>query len=152
MAVSCRAEIRAFLASKTLAVVGASRDRKKFGNAVFRELSAKGYRVYPVNPAAVTIEGERSYPMLSALPEPVDGIVVVVPPSQTDQVVRQAWEAGIRRIWMQNGAESDSAIRFCEEHGMSVVHHECIMMFAEPARFFHRTHRWVRGLAGRLPK
>jgi uncharacterized protein len=152
MPASSRAQIRAFLASKTLAVVGASRDRQKFGNAVFRQLRAKGYKVYPVNPNAEMIDEERCYPTLSALPEPVDGIVVVVPPAQTEQTVRQARDAGVHRVWMQNGAESELATRFCEEHSMSVVHHECILMFAEPAPFFHRMHRWVRGVAGGLPK
>ncbi|NOY06371.1 MAG: CoA-binding protein, partial [Chlorobi bacterium] len=62
-----------------------------------------------------------------------------------------AAENGIRRIWMQQGAESEEAIRFCEEHGINVVHGECIMMFMEDPAFMHRAHRWVWKLLGKLP-
>jgi predicted CoA-binding protein len=66
--------------------------------------------------------------------------------------VRDAAAAGIRRVWMQQGAESEAAIRFCAENGISAVHGECILMFAEPAAFYHRMHRWVWGLLGKLPR
>jgi hypothetical protein len=51
---------------------------------------------------------------------------------------------------MQQGAESPVAIGYCEEHGIDVVHGECIMMFAAPTGI-HRLHRWLRGFFGRLP-
>ena len=73
-------------------------------------------------------------------------------PAQTQQVVRDAAAAGIRRVWLQQGAESAAAIRFCEENGISTVHGECILMFAEPAAFYHRAHRWVWKLLGKLPR
>ncbi len=78
--------------------------------------------------------------------------MLVVPPAETEKVVHEAAEVGIRRVWMQQGAESGVAIRFCEEHGIDVVHGECILMFAEPAEFYHRMHRWVWGLLGKLPE
>jgi hypothetical protein len=73
-------------------------------------------------------------------------------PAQAEQVVRRAAAAGIRRVWLQQGAESATAIRFCEENGISTVHGECILMFAEPAAWFHRAHRWVWKLLGKLPR
>jgi len=75
-----------------------------------------------------------------------------VPPAETEQVVQEAAAAGIRRVWMQQGAESEAAIRFCEEHGMSVVHGECILMFAQPVDSVHRLHRWIWRLLGKLPQ
>ena len=138
--------INAFLAQRTLAVVGVSRGGKKFGNTVFQNLKTKGYRVYPVNPHAGTIAGERCYPDLNSLPEKVGGVVLVVPPNETARMVRQAADAGIKRVWMQQGAESDEALRFCETHDISAIHDECIMMFAEPTAFPHKVHRWVRQL------
>ena len=147
-----RAAINEFLGSKTLAVVGVSAKRRGFGYMVYHDLKGKGYTVYPVNPNTNAIDGDPCYPDVRLLPEKVDGIVLVIPPEQTEQVVAEAAEAGIRRLWMQQGAESDAAIRFCEEHGISVVHSECIMMFASPAGFPHRVHRWVRGVVGRLPE
>jgi len=149
--VSTRALVSDFVSRRTLALVGVSRSGKKFGNAAYRELTAKGYTVYPVHPEAETIEGARCWPSLAALPKPVDGVVVVVPPAQTAAVVRDARAVGIPRVWMQQGAESAEAIAFCEEHGIPVVHHECILMFAEPLGWFHRAHRGLWRLLGKLP-
>src|SRR5512135_2380436 len=119
-----RASIDDFLKQRTIAVVGASRKKGKFGNTLFKELKAKGYTAIPINPNSDTIEGERCYPSLRALPVKVDGVAVVVPPHEAERIVREAADAGISRIWLQQGAESREAIRFCEEHGMSVVHGE----------------------------
>jgi hypothetical protein len=141
-----------FLAQRTLAVVGVSRQAEKFGNMVYRELKAKGYRVFAVNPNAESVADERCYPSLAALPEPVDGVVIVVPPAETERVVQEAAAAQIRRVWMQQGAESEAAIRFCEENGIGVISGECVMMFARPIGFGHGMHRWVWGLLGKLPK
>lgn len=144
--------IRDFLTQKTLALVGASRSGKGFGNAVLKELKAKGYKLYPVHPQAESLEGERCYPTLASLPVKVGGVVVVVPPAETAKVVKEAREAGIQKVWMQQGAESAEAIRFCEENGMSVVHGECLLMFAEPVGSLHKLHRWVWKILGKLPK
>ena len=147
-----KAAVADFVSQRKLAVVGVSRKKMKFGNLAFRELKRKGYKLFPVHPHAEQLEGERCYASLAALPEPVDGVLVIVPPAQAEQVVREAAAAGIRRVWLQQGAGSPAAIRFCEENGISVVHGECILMFAEPAAWYHRAHRWVWGLLGKLPR
>ncbi len=146
-----RAVIDEFLAQRRLAVVGASRSKGKFGNAAYRALRAAGYRVFAVNPEAGTIEGDPAYPSLAALPEPVGGVLVVVPPEKCEAVVREAEAAGIRYVWMQQGAESDAAIAWCNAHGLRCVDHQCILMFAEPSAWFHRAHRFMRRVTGRLP-
>lgn len=147
-----RAAVEDFISQRKLAVVGVSRSGKKFGNLAFKELKARGYQLSPVHPQAETIHGERCYPSLRALPEPVGGVLVVVPPAETEKVVREAAAAGIKRVWMQQGAESPEAIRFCAENGIAAVHGECILMFAEPAAWYHRAHRWVWKLLGKLPR
>jgi len=144
--------VEGFLAQRELAVAGVSGTRKKFGNSVYRDLKTKGYRVFAVNPNAETVEGDPCYHNLNALPDPVQGVVIVVPPSETEKIVEDAARAGIRHIWIQQGAESDTAIEFCREQGMNVVHGECILMFAEPVGFLHRVHRWIRGMLGKLPE
>ncbi len=62
---------------------------------------------------------------LKSLPAPVDGVLIVVPPAQTEQVVREAAEAGIHRVWMQPGADS---------------------------AFYHQAHKFVWGVLGKLPR
>lgn len=146
-----KAAVDDFLSTCTWAVVGASRDPKKFGAAAYRELK-KTHRLFPVNPRAETVDGDRCYPTLQALPEPVDGVLIFVPPHQTEQVVKDAHAAGIRRVWMQQQTESEAAIRYCQENGISVVYGECILMHAANTAFYHKMHRWVRGVTGKLPK
>ena len=141
-----------FLAQRNLAIVGVSRGGKKFGNTIYKELRAKGYHVIPINPHTATIEDDLCYPSVAAVPESVDGVVIVVPPEETDKIVREADAVGIRRIWMQQGAESETAIQFCEEREMTVIHGECILMFAEPVAWYHKPHRWIWSLLGKLPR
>jgi hypothetical protein len=111
------------------AVVGASQDRSKFGNRVFLDLRDAGYTVYPVNPRGGELEGAKVYASLADLPEPPEVIDLVVPPAVTEQVVKEAHELGLTRIWMQPGAESDAAVAYCQEHGLQVVHGACAMVW-----------------------
>jgi predicted CoA-binding protein len=148
-----KAMVDDFLAQRTLAIVGVSRtDKNKFGNAAFKDLKEKGYKMYIVHPSGEVIEGAQSFASLKALPEQVGGVLVVVPPVEAEKVVREAHEVGISRIWLQQGAESKDAIQYCQDNGMSVVYGKCIMMFAQPMKFMHKPHRWVMGLLGQLPK
>lgn len=141
-----------FLAQKSLALAGVSRSGKGFGNAVLKELRSKGYDILPVHPEASEIQGISCNSNLKEIADKVEGLVVVVPPEQTERLVAEAAETGIKRIWMQQGSESQAAIDACKKHGIQVIHGECILMFAEPTAFIHRFHRWIRSLLGKLPK
>ncbi len=145
-------QIDDFLGERVLAVAGVSRTGKAFGNAVANELSAKGYTIYAVNPNTDTVPGRACYRSLRDLPAPVGGLIAVVPPAQTEQLVREAHEIGIARVWMQQGAESQEAIRYCKEHAMEEIHGECVLMFAHPPTSIHKFHRTIRRFFGRLPK
>ena len=149
---STRSLISEFLSQKRVAVVGISRSGRGFGNAVFNELRSRDYEVYPVHPQAPDIAGERCWPSVLELPEGIGGIVFVIPPSETEKVVQDVVKAGIPRVWMQPGSESAAAIRYCEENGLQVVSGQCILMFLEKAAFFHRAHRWVWQMLGKLPR
>jgi predicted CoA-binding protein len=120
--------IEDFVNRRVWAVVGVSTDPAKFGYRIFRSLREAGYRVYGVNPNAREIDGEAIYPSLAALPERPDVVDIVVPPMVTEQIVRDCAELGLCRVWMQPGAESEAAIRFCQEHGIAVVYGACAMV------------------------
>lgn len=137
-----RQEVDAFLAEHTLALVGASRSGRKFGNTLYKTLTAKGYEILLVHPEVKAIGGVPCVASLGALPKAVGGLVLVVPPEKAEGVVAEAAEAGIRRIWMQQGAASPAAIRLCEEKGITVVHGACLLMFASPTGI-HGFHRWL---------
>ena len=92
----------------------------------------------------------RSYPRLSALPEKVDSLLVVVPPAQALDVVRDAAAAGIRHVWLQQGAESPLVLDACRELGLDVVSGECVLMYAAPTGV-HKLHQWINRLTHRVP-
>jgi predicted CoA-binding protein len=142
--------IQAFLAQKAIAVVGASRSHRHFGNAACRALVEKGYRIYPVHPWAAEIDGMKCYRRFADLPEPVGGVLIVVPPVEAARVIRDAAAAGITRVWLQQGASSAQALNACKELGVDVVDGECILMFADP-KGIHKAHRFVRQVFHWLP-
>jgi uncharacterized protein len=146
-----KSAVEDFISQKNLAVVGVSRSGNKFGNSAYRELKIKGYTVFPIHPEASTLEGDPAYKDFASLPAKVDGLLVVVPPAQTEKVVREAAAAGIKRIWMQQGSESEAAVKFCQENGISEVHGECIMMYAVGSSL-HGFHKWIWKLIGKAPK
>jgi predicted CoA-binding protein len=146
-----RASVDAFLAQETLAIAGVSRSGRGFGNAVLKDLTGKGYEILPVHPEAEEVGGMQCSPSIAELPKKVGGLILVVPPQQSEKLVREAKRAGIDRVWMQQGAESPEAIQFCADNGIDAVHGECIMMFAKPTGI-HLFHRWINGLFGKLPE
>jgi hypothetical protein len=152
MQMATKAAIDEFIAQPVLAVAGASRDGKKFGNMVYRDLKAKGYKVFAINPNATSVEGDPSFASLSDLPEKVGGVVIITPPDVTEKLVQDASKAGITRVWLQQGAESAAALDFCQKNGMSVVAHECILMYQPNTAFFHGVHRFIKELVGGKPK
>ena len=141
-----RTEIENFLNKKTLAIVGVSRNRKKFSNKVYRDLKSKGYQLFIVNPNAESIENERCYPNLTEIPEKIDRVLIMVPRSETEKVIQDAIRSGISHIMIQQGAESEKAINLCKEKGIDIIAGECVLMFAEPTAFYHRIHRWIWNL------
>lgn len=147
-----RAAVEEFLGQRTLALVGASRSGRGMGNAVLKELRAKGWKVLPVHPEAASLEGEPCVATLSALPEPVGGVIVSVPPATATRVVREAAAAGVKRVWLQRGAQSSEAEQAARDAGMTLVSGECILMFAEPTGGVHRFHRTLRRWFGTLPR
>jgi len=113
--------IRDFLAGRVFAVAGASRDRSKYGNKVLRCYLQHGRTAYALNPNETEIEGAACYRDVSWLPERVHGLSIVTPPSVTETLVEEAAAAGIRRVWMQPGAESARAIARARSLGIDVI-------------------------------
>jgi predicted CoA-binding protein len=110
------------------AVIGVSNDKKKYGNKVYLDLKSAGYIVYPVNPYVSSISGDRCYPNLKDLPMIPDVVDIVVPPKITEKIVKECYELGIDKVWMQPGSESENAILFCRENGLKILYGFCIML------------------------
>ena len=114
-------DIEEFVNLKVWAIVGVSSNPRKYGNIIFRNLRGAGYDVYGVNPHEGELDGSPLYPTLAELPVVPDVVNIVVPPRVTEQIVRECHALGLRRVWMQPGAESPEAVAYCREHGIKVV-------------------------------
>jgi predicted CoA-binding protein len=112
--------------SRTIAVVGASRDPGKEAHAVPRQMLRHGWRVIPVNPYADEIWGQKCYPTLADIPEPVDLVNVFRPPADTPEVARQAVAIGARALWLQQGIASAESRAIAEAGGLDYVEDHCI--------------------------
>ena len=121
--------IEKFLEKRNVfAVVGASRNPVKYGHQIYMDLRNAGYTVYPVNPNADEILGDKCYAHLESLPEIPQVVDLVVPPKVTDQIVKVCKKLGIEKVWMQPGSESEAALNFCKENNIEVVYGVCVMV------------------------
>ena len=107
----------------TIAILGASTDRSKYGNKAVRAFAARGYHVYPVNPKATEIEGLQAYPSLAAIPAGValDRISVYLPPAVGLKVLPEIAARGCHELWLNPGSESDELVAAAEKQGLNVI-------------------------------
>ena len=121
--------INKFLDKKNIfAVIGVSRNPKKYGSKVYLDLKKSGYRVYPINPNVNIIHGDKCYPKLKDLPTKPDVVDAVVPPKITDEIVMECKRLGINMVWMQPGSESEKAINFCKSNEIKCLYNMCVMV------------------------
>ena len=142
--------ITGFIQQKKLALIGAARDGKSFGNYAAKELKQRGYELLLVHPQAKEIEGQACYADLKAVHDQVGGVIVCVPPAQAEGVLRQAAELGLKRVWLQQGAQTPQLVTLGEQLGLEMVSGKCILMYAEPVKSFHQFHRFFAKLFGGL--
>lgn len=126
--------IKKFLRKENIfAVVGVSRDKKKYGYKVYKNLKEAGYKVYPINPNCDEIDGKKCYHFISELPEKPDVVDIVVPPAVTEKILIKCKELGIRKVWVQPGSESKKALNFCKKNNIEVICNVCVMVEREKA-------------------
>jgi len=93
--------------ARTVAVLGASSERRKFGNKAVRAFAAQGWRVFPVNPRESMVEGWPAFPTLGAIPEPVSSVTVYVPPPVGLRLLPEIAAVHPEQVWFNPGAESE---------------------------------------------
>jgi len=106
---------------KTIAVIGASSDRRKFGNKAFRAFQAEGYTVIPINPNEASVEGVSTYPSVMEVPETIDMATVYVPPEIGITLLDGFERKQIAEIWINPGAESDALIAEARRRKLNVI-------------------------------
>lgn len=121
--------------SKTIAVVGASRNPSKAAHSIPKYLKEHGYTIIPVNPKAETILEEKVYPSLAEIPVQVDIVDIFRPSEDTPKVVEEAVKLKPKLIWLQLGIVNDKAKEIAEKHGIAFVMDKCMKI--EHMRLFH---------------
>jgi uncharacterized protein len=121
-------DLKAILTSvKTIAVVGLSTNPSRDSHGVAAYLQKNGYRIIPVNPGADEILGEKSYPDLLSINEPVDVVDVFRRPEFVPEIVNQAVKIKAKVLWMQLGVSDEEAANKARQAGMTVVQDHCMM-------------------------
>ena len=106
----------------SIAIVGASTDRSKYGNKAVRAFVHQGFTVYPVNPKAGEIEGLRAYASLSEIPaERLDRISMYVPPTVGLKMLPAMESIQFDQLWLNPGSESDELIAAAQAQGIEVI-------------------------------
>lgn len=144
-----------FLAHRRVAVTGVSRHPKNHGsNTVYKRLRERGYDVYPVNPNAEVVEGDRCYADLRSIPGGVEAVVIGTRPEIAEDTMHECADLGIKHVWMHWGAGgssvSEAATDYGRQRGITVIDGGCPLMFGPTADFGHKMMRRV--LAGHVPK
>jgi uncharacterized protein len=144
-------QIEEFIASGPVAMVGVSRNPKKFGFAAFRELKEKGMDIIPVNPHAEEIHGVKVFKDVKSLPPEVKSLLIMTKKSQTPAVIKEAKEKGIRNIWIQQMSESKEVLQELAGSEINYISGHCILMYYKP-HSIHKFHRALKKLFGGYPK
>ena len=111
--------------SKTIAVVGCSRDPEKPAHTVPKYMKEQGYKIIPINPFADQILEEKVHKSLSEINEPVDIVNIFRPSEQCLEVVKEAVNLKPKVIWMQLGIKNEEAEQLAEKNGIEVIMDKC---------------------------
>ena len=106
---------------RRVAVIGASSDRRKFGNKAVRAFLRQGYDVVPINPHDASIEGLKAYPSVLDVPGSIDMATVYVPPEVGLAVLEEIARKGIAEVWLNPGAESPALVSLAHALGLEPI-------------------------------
>jgi predicted CoA-binding protein len=121
---------------KTVAVIGASSNRDKFGNKALRAFANHGYTVIPINPTEAEVEGYKTYRSVLDVPQAIDAATVYVPPQAGVQVMEELAKKGVPSVWLNPGADSPEVVARAQELGLNVMLACSIIAIGEsPARY-----------------
>lgn len=106
----------------TIAIIGASQDRNKFGNKAVRVFADKGYKVYPIHPKLSEIEGHKTYSSILQVPEKeIDMVSFYLPPQVGLKVIEEVAKVKCKEVWLNPGSESDELVEKAESLGLTVI-------------------------------
>lgn len=110
-----------FRMPQRVAVIGASNDRRKYGNKAVRAFRAQGYIVYPINPHETSVEGIAAYATITDVPDPVEMATMYVPPEIGMTVLDDLARKGVKEVWLNPGSESDALVARASALGLQII-------------------------------
>jgi predicted CoA-binding protein len=119
---------------RTVAVIGASPHRHKFGNKALRAFRDAGYRAIPITPHHAEVEGEKAYASVLDYPGPIDMATMYVPPEIGEHVVESLAQKGIGEVWFNPGADAPEVLTRARALGIQPIQ-ACSILGMSPARF-----------------
>ena len=121
---------------KTVAVIGASSNREKFGNKALRAFAQRGYTVVPINPTEAEVEGHRAFASVLDVPGTIDMATLYVPAPVGVRVMDDLVKKGVAEVWLNPGADDRTVIEKARSLGLKTVQHCSIIAIGEsPARY-----------------
>jgi predicted CoA-binding protein len=108
-------------AAKTVAIIGASSNRAKFGNKALRAFEKQGYRVFAINPNEPEVEGHKTYASVLDVPDAIDVATVYVPGDVGVRVMDDLATKGVSEVWLNPGADDDAVVARARQLGLKTV-------------------------------
>jgi predicted CoA-binding protein len=122
--------------SKTVAIIGASNNRAKFGNKALRAFERNGYRVIPINPREVEVEGHKTYASVLDVPGAIDMATVYVPAYAGVKVMEELAQKGVAEVWLNPGADDEAVVARARALGLKAIEACSIIAIGDsPARY-----------------
>ena len=113
----------------TIALIGASNNRNKYGNKIYRDLKSKNYHIIPINPKEKLIEGDKAYSSIEEMETLPDIANFVVPPPVAMKIAQHIANLGIKHLWFQPGSESEELENWLKNtDGIKYLINSCIMI------------------------
>jgi uncharacterized protein len=140
---------QAFWDHGSYALVGHT-GKRPFPKLTYKALKSSGKTVYAVDPSIEEIEGDRTYADLSALPAPVEAVVLELPREETAAWIARVADAGIKAVWIHQRTDTPEALELAQQRGLEVCAGTCAVMYVTPGFSGHTPHRWVMRALGRF--
>ncbi len=131
------------------AVIGHSA-KKSFPQLTYNGLKKVGKTVFPVDPSAKEIAGDRAYSDLASLPSPVEAVVLELPKEETANWFERVAQSGIKELWIHMNTETPEAVALAEEKGINLRTGTGGVMYVTPGFTVHSIHKWIMKLLGKF--
>lgn len=149
-------QIDSFMAQKKIAIIGFSRNPQEISRTLSKDLSVRGYELYPVNPNINEIEGKKCYSNVAAIDDEINAAIIFTKGETLSANLDEAVNKGIKHIWLnfekELSVDLSSKVENYDKRGINIIHGYCPYMFIENPQFFHKTHRFLVKLFNSFPK